>query len=226
MKRLSALSALFLAACVAVPGGGPLVLRMPAMVVQPAVPAESAEPVALKGPADTTLVRGINVGEVVVGRETNAVLPVEVDPINEAVLNTLAAHGLLNAGRPRYRLNVTLTSLTLPPLINPLNFYVTAAMAYELVEVATGTTAWTADVASTGVLDGLVTDRTTATRDAAEKAIQANIRDMLGLLYQKPATMQQVEPPLAPVPVPVPVPSPVPPGIPPVDVPMDRGPKP
>jgi hypothetical protein len=61
------------------------------------------------------------------------VLPIEAEPINETLLNTLAAHGLLNVGCPRYWMNVRLASLMPPGLLqlNPLDVTVVAEMGYE-----------------------------------------------------------------------------------------------
>jgi hypothetical protein len=76
---------------------------MPVRVVQPDTASGGTTEAALPVPGDCSLIRGITVGDVVIVLPVNAVLPVEAEPINETLLNTLAAHGLLNVGRPRYR---------------------------------------------------------------------------------------------------------------------------
>lgn len=189
---------------------GPPDIRMPYMVVQPVGLTEAPpEEVVLPIPLDRSLVRGVAVADVTIAPSVNAVLPVEAEPINEAMLNTLAAHGLLNVGRPRYRLNVRLATLTLPNTLlqfNPLEFSVRTEMGYEMIDIPTKSTVWRADLTTDGTLSGLDIDRQNAARDATEQAVQENIRQMLGQLYQKQATFQMVEPQAAPVPQPPPIP--------------------
>jgi hypothetical protein len=168
-----------LAACSIGPIPAP---RMPFMVVKP------SDTNALPEPDDPALQQGLEVDSVTIADPVRSSVPIEPDTLREALINSLASHGLLAASRPAYRLQMSVASVTLPA--DPMEFWIGIQIDYRLMSTADASIPWTESIATTGQATGNAVPADFANyavniREAMELAVQDNIRQMLDRLYQK-----------------------------------------
>jgi hypothetical protein len=161
---------------------------MPQMVV----PVDSQDP---PQPKDSTLQHGIEVGEITLdgnaAGQIGSVGAISRDDLREALINTLASRGLLAASRPAYRLNMRISDARTPAISGPFETQIAITANYVLRDAQTGIEVWrvSADTSAKRKITTGLPEPVLMERDALEQAIRENIARMLGLLYQREASV-------------------------------------
>ncbi len=175
-----------LAACQTKPGE--VHPRMPQMVV----PVDPQEP---PQPKDGTLQHGIEVGEVTLdgnaAGQIGSVGAISRNDLREALINTLASRGLLAASRPAYWLDMRISDARTPAIPGPFETQVAMTASYVLKDAQTGIEVWraSADTSAERKITTGLPEPVLMERDALEQALRDNMARMLGLLYQREASV-------------------------------------
>lgn len=155
---------------------------------KPASPSAMVPDVAGIGAGPASAYRGaITVGEVSGGSKTSPLWTSQVDnpEFREALVRALMESGLGRADNGRFRLDAVLQKLEQP--FAGFAMTVSATIAYRLTEAATGAVVYDKAITTpaTATMDDAI-DGQARLRIANERAIRANLRQLIEELYALP----------------------------------------